>query len=97
VHCRRIGPQHIDLTMLAASPQVMPDATGPDSFAILIGNSTVMHSDNLKMYNSYTDFEAALTTDLNGTTRVLFVEAVGHYDQASNTFTARHIGVMLSN
>jgi hypothetical protein len=34
-------------------------------------------------------------TQLNGTTKVVRVEATGHFDQASNTFTARRITVIL--
>ena len=89
-HVIQAGPLVIDLTTLPASPMIVPDATGPNMFAISDGTSEM-----LSMYLSYADFEAALATKLTGTTTVKRVLALGHWDQASNTFTARQIDVIL--
>jgi hypothetical protein len=94
LHFIKIGPQMIDLKTLAASPPIVPNTTGMDEFAIL--QSAVTNGEGrINVYNSYDDFEAALAMQLNGTTTVLRVEATGHFDQASNTFTARRITVIL--
>ena len=95
-HFIRIGPVSIDLTTLAAGPRVVPDALGPDAFAISPAAATDTHS-MIIAFDTYAAFEAALATNLSGTTHVTSVEAVGAYDQASNTFTARTIAVTLAD
>ena len=94
-HVIQTGPLVIDLTTLAASPTIVPDAKGPDLFAI--DSSSGSGGGMLNAYLSYADFETALTAKLTGTTKVRRVLALGHYDQASNTFTARQIDVILSS
>ena len=95
-HFIRVGPQLIDLTQLAASPRIVPDATGPDEFAIADAPATMMHG-TIRTFSAYADFEMALVSALNGTNRVQLVESVGQYDQALNIFTARRIAVVLSH
>jgi hypothetical protein len=94
LHFIEIAAQMIDLKPLAASPPIVPDATGVDEFAIL-PSAVTSGEGRINVYSSYADFEAALAMQLNGTTTVLRVAATGHYDQASNTFTARRITVIL--
>jgi hypothetical protein len=94
LHFIKIGPQLIDLKTLAASPSIVPDTTGVDEFAILPSAVTDAEG-TINVYGSYADFEAALAMQLSGTTKVVRVEATGHFDQASNTFTARRITVIL--
>ena len=92
-HVIQAGPLVIDLTTLPASPTIVPDATGPNMFAI--DGASGSGGGMLNVYLSYADFETALTAKLTGTTKVGRVLALGHYDQASNTFTARQIDVIL--
>ena len=92
-HVIQAGPLVIDLTTLVASPTIVPDATGPNGFAIDGGSGA--SSGMLSLYESYAAFEAALAAKLTGTTTVRRVFALGHYDQASNRFTARQIDVIL--
>jgi hypothetical protein len=94
-HVIKIGPQTIDLTTLPTSPQIVPDPTGVDVFAILNWMSEMPVG--LGLFNSYASFETALSGDLTSTTKVLRVFASGQYDQASNTFTASQIAVVLHN
>ncbi len=95
VHVIQAGPLSIDLTKLAATPSIVADTTGPDLFAIE-GKSGSGPS-SLNVYQSYADFETALAAMLTGTTKVTRVLALGHFDQASNTFTARQIAVLVKN
>jgi len=92
-HTIRVGPSTIDLKSLASSPTIVPDATGPDTFAIqqLMG----IQPTSLNVYQSYADFESALSTMLGGTSKVARVLAVGQYDSTANTFTATQIAVVL--
>jgi hypothetical protein len=88
----RIGmdPQDIDITALASDPSIVPASSG--EFAI-----TSSHGWTTGNFESFGDFEAALSKDLNGTTVALRLTADGQYDAASNTFTARRITILLSN
>ncbi len=94
-HVIQAGPLVIDLTTLAASPPIVPDPAGPDMFAIEGGGGS--GSGTLNIYLSYAEFETALASKLTGTTTVRRVLAIGHYDSASNTFTARQIDVILAS
>jgi hypothetical protein len=94
-HEIKIGPQRIDLTTLPASPQIVPNPTGTDMFAILNWMSTM--PGGIGLYDTYATFEPALSGDLTATTKVLRVFATGQYDQGSNTFTASQIAVVLQN
>ncbi|HXQ64051.1 MAG TPA: hypothetical protein VN787_04295 [Steroidobacteraceae bacterium] len=94
-HVIKIGPERVDLTTLPSSPQIVPNSTGADMFAILNWKSGMPAG--LGLYDSYAGFETALSGDLTATTKVLRVFATGQYDQASNTFTASQIAVVLQN
>ncbi|HXQ30752.1 MAG TPA: DUF4382 domain-containing protein [Steroidobacteraceae bacterium] len=94
-HVIKIGPESIDLTTLPASPQIIPNPTGVDMFAILDWMAEMPAG--VGLYSSYATFEPALSGDLTATTKVLRVFASGQYDQASNTFTASQIAVVLKN
>jgi hypothetical protein len=83
-------PKEFDLKTLATDPSIVPDASTTALFAI--GHSTSHKVDN---FNSFADFEAALATGLNGTVTALRMVAEGSYDEAANTFTARHLVVQL--
>lgn len=89
------GPQIIDMTKLAASPPIVPNASGPDLFAIEAHSGSAPSSINV--YQSFTDFESALMTKLTGTTKVSRIVAIGSFDQTTNTFTASQIGVSVSD
>jgi hypothetical protein len=48
-------------------------------------------------FNTFADFVAQLAADLTGATGVVALTAEGHYDSATNTFTATRITVLLGN
>lgn len=92
-HFIEVGPQLIDLTMLASSPSIVPAANGTGPFALrTVGSGS---ANMVSVFNGYAAFETALTQQLSGSSAVLKVVAIGQYDQTSNTFTATQIGVLL--
>jgi hypothetical protein len=86
-----VDPTNIDITKLTTDPSIVA-APGTTLFAI-----TGQHGRSTNNFAAFADFEAALATDLNGTTTALRLTADGQYDAATNTFTARRITVLLSN
>ena len=93
VHFLQTGPLHVSLLSLAAAPQIVGDATAPDT-AYVIGHA---HARRVENYQGFTDFIAALSGDLTGTQKVLGIAASGKYDAASNTFTADRLAVLLND
>jgi len=96
VHEIQMAPQPLDLTQLAASPVVVPDANALVAFTIQ-AQSLMSPMVNATEYQDYAAFEAALASRLNGTTLLLGLAAEGRYDTGSHTFTATRIGVLLSD
>ncbi len=88
VHVIGIGPRVVDLTKLPASPRIVPPASGPSAYLIVMQDAS--HS-----FGDFGDFVADLGTRLNGTTVMLGFTATGSYDGDTNTFTARSIVVIL--
>jgi hypothetical protein len=91
-HRIQVDPEDIDITALATDPSIVSATSSMTQFAI-----TGQHGRATDNFSSFTDFEAALAKDLNGTTTALRLTADGQYDAASNTFTARRITILLSN
>ncbi len=87
-HHITLGPIAIDLQSLAASPTIVGASSGQTMFAIVTA-SGIHH------YSSFTEFVAALTTGLNGSTRIVSFTAGGSYDQAANVVTAKEAVAIL--
>jgi hypothetical protein len=89
----RIAFETIDPSTLAAGVQLVPDpsATHP-SFAI--GHVQSWRVDN---FDTFTNFAAALTADLTGTTSVLQLAARGPFAAATGVLSADDIAVVLSD
>ena len=91
-HEIEVPSQTIDIKSLGTDVSIAGASSGMTLFAINRGNGREI--DN---FGSFTDFESALSTDLNGTTTASRLTAEGVYDVASNTFTAQRITILLSN
>ncbi|MEX2122738.1 MAG: hypothetical protein WD795_02515 [Woeseia sp.] len=87
-HYIKQGPVVIDLTTLASSTLIRPRETGRMVF-------TIATRDSLQLYADFSEFVEALTLELDGATAARSMHARGHYDAASNVFTAYKIGVYL--
>ena len=92
-----IGPTTIVLPPGGGNITIVPDNTivGPDgqvtgNFAI--GNPT--STTDVSVFQSFGDYLTQIGTVLNGTNTIEKLVAVGHYDQASATFTASRINMM---
>ena len=91
-HEIEMNPQDIDLESLATDVLIAAAGSGTTLFSI-----TGQHGRETINFASFADFEAALTTDLDGTTTALRLTAQGTYDAATNTFTAQRLTILLSN
>jgi hypothetical protein len=93
LHFIGMGPTHLDLTTLSAAPSLVPDTSGsPTAFSI--GHAMSFKTET---FAKFSDFVSQLAADITGATTVIAVNAAGHYDSTSNTFTASHLIVVLSN
>ncbi len=91
-HVIDVGAQTIDITQLASDPLIVPGASGATVFSIgHIASGTIQN------FNTYTDFIAALQTDLNGATAATSMTAEGQYVSSSGTLTAAAITLNLND
>jgi hypothetical protein len=91
-HSISFGPAQVDLTTLATPVQIVGDTASTALFAI--AHEATRQSD---IYNTFTDFVAALTTALDGTNTAEHVVAEGTYNSSTAVFTATHMAVVLEN
>lgn len=78
-----------DLESLTAMPLIAPRDSGKGLFVIAKGAS-------IRVYSTYTEFETALASVLDGTTAVLSVHAHGVYDADENKVVTRKINIRLA-
>jgi hypothetical protein len=81
-HHIKIGSMSIDLKSLPASPMIVGATSGMTMFVIVTTNG-------IQHYSSFADFVAALTTSLDGSTRMVGFFASGAFDGTANTLTAK--------
>lgn len=88
----RIGWLTVDPSTLGSGLELLPDTTGTaqQSFAIVHVQTHAIDS-----FGTFDDLATALATDLNGTTALLQVMAVGPY--ANGAITADHLLVALND
>jgi len=82
------GPVLIDLTELPSDTTIVPAAAGRTLFSIKSDTS-------LRLYTDFGDFVDDLVSSLDGATVARSMHASGHYDAASNVFTASKAGIHL--
>ncbi len=82
-----------DPSTLSAGLQIVPDMSATN-VGFTIAHRASWKSDS---YSTFNDFVTALTTDLNGTTAVLGVDAVGPYDAATGVLSVDRMVVMLND
>jgi len=92
-HVVFIGPVMEDPGSVSAGLSFVPNAAASHMF-FAIGHRD---SDEFQVYMTFSDFITALAADLNGTTQVLRVEAVGPYDLSTGVLSASFMAVVLSN
>lgn len=80
----------IDLLSLPAAPRIVPPDSGPTRYAILDNGQVTIYAD-------FASLATALGERLDGGTRALGLWADGAWDGSGNEFTARFLGVRLSD
>jgi len=88
----RIGGLTVDPSTLSSGLELLPDTTGTAQQSFAIAH---VQSHTIDNFGTFNDFTTALTTDLNGTTAVLQVMAVGSY--SSGALTADRVIVALND
>jgi hypothetical protein len=88
LHVLTIGPRVLNLETLPASPSIVPPASGPSAYLIVM-------RDESHAFHDFADFVAELGTRLDGSTVMLTFNATGRYDGDTNVLTARSIVVIL--
>ncbi len=82
-HVLRIGFETIDPSSLSGGLELVPD-TGSSTSVFLIAHRS---SWSLDTYSNFSDFETALSADLNGTTALVQLNAVGPYATATGVMS----------
>jgi hypothetical protein len=92
-HVIRIAFETLDPSTLASGIDIVPDATAANpGFAI-----NHWQSWSTQVYGSFADFEAALMSDLNGTTTALQLSASGPYTAATGVMSIDRMTVTLND
>ena len=92
-HAVFVGPVQEDPATVSAGLSFVPN-TSASTLIFVIGHRMSWH---FQVYDSFSDFIAALTGDLNGTTALLRIEAEGGYDQSTGVLTVNLMAVELSD
>jgi hypothetical protein len=100
-HNRSIGPRHqiqigaqtIDVVGLASNPSIVPN-TASSNMVFTVGHAS---SGTTESFNTYAAFVARLQAELNGTTRVTGMTAVGQYTASTFSLSATSITLFLNN
>ena len=91
VHEIDIGPTAQDVKALSQSPTIVPDPTNSTNFAVGTGGL----ASTINVYNTFAGFISAIGgTTLSGSAVAIKLVAIGHYNAASNTFTATRIDLV---
>jgi hypothetical protein len=92
-HIVRVGFATLDPSTASAGLQLLPDASAT-SLWLAIAHVQSHMSEN---FAAFSDFTAALMTDLNGTNAIVQIFANGHYDPTSGAFTVDQMLVLFNN
>ncbi len=96
-----IASENIDLTSLAATPQIVPQAVPataglPPVFlpAFSIGNLSAAHTTSIAVFNAFSSFVTQVPKSIVAATPAFKFVAMGVYNRGTNTFTASSIDVV---
>ncbi|HEY2634369.1 MAG TPA: hypothetical protein VGI51_06585 [Steroidobacteraceae bacterium] len=92
-HQIQIGAQAIDVAGLASDPSIVPN-TASSNMVFTVGHAS---SGTTESFNTYASFVARLQAELNGTTRVTGMTAVGQYTASTFSLSATSITLVLNN
>jgi len=92
-HAVRIGFETLDPSTLSGGLQLVPDTAATTSIFV-IGHRASWSVDT---YSNFGDFEAALTADLNGSTGLIQLNAVGPYAAATGVMSVDTLIAILTD
>jgi hypothetical protein len=92
-HQVTVGSQTIDIVGLSADPSIAPNPTA-SNMLFAIGHAK---SSKIENFDTYAAFVTQLQTELNGTTPVLGMTALGQYTVATFSFGATSITLLLND
>ena len=92
-HQIQIGAQTIDVVGLSSDPSIVPN-TASSNVVFTIGHAS---SGTTESFDTYAAFVARLQAELNGTTRVTGMTAVGQYTASTFSLSATSITLFLNN
>ncbi len=92
-HQIQVGAQTINVVGLTSDPLIVPNATSSNT-VFTIGHAA---SRTTESFNTYAAFIARLQAELNGTTLVTGVTAVGQYTASTFSLSATSITLFLNN
>jgi hypothetical protein len=87
------GAQLIDIVGLASDPLIVPNSTSPN----VVYSIAHLQSSTIENFDTYDAFITQLQTELNGTTLVTGMTAVGPYTASSFSLAATSITLSLNN
>ena len=92
-HTLQVGPLHTDPAVLTSGISLVPDAAAATTlFAIVHETGQAVDT-----FTTFTDFEAALATDLNGTNAVVQLLAQGPFNNTTGALSVDKMVVILGN
>ena len=83
------GMRVVDLKTLSMPPTLAPTPDGRAVYGIADGG-------DIRMFDSFAEFSAALATKLGGGGHAIALTAVGRYEPGNATLYANHIAVLFA-
>lgn len=92
-HQIQVGAQLIDIVGLASDPLIAPNSTSPNT----VYSIAHLQSSTIENFDTYDAFVTQLQTELNGTTLVTGLTAIGQYTASTFSLAATSITLSLNN
>jgi hypothetical protein len=92
-HQIQVGAQIVDIVGLASDPLIVPNPTSPNT----VYSIAHLQSSTIENFDTYDAFVTQLQTELNGTTLVTGLTAVGQYTASTFSLAATSITLSLNN
>ena len=90
-HQIAVGAQIVDVSTLPTDLLIVPSAASTQVFAIVHASTSTVEN-----FNTFTDFTAALTNELHGTTVATTITAEGIYTASGTTVAATSVTITLN-
>ncbi|MGC1521098.1 MAG: hypothetical protein WA803_06115 [Steroidobacteraceae bacterium] len=92
-HQIQVGAQIIDIVGLASDPLIVPNSTSPNTVYCIAH----MQSSTIQNFDTYDAFVTQLQAELNGSTLVTGLTAIGQYTASTFSLAATSITLSLNN